>query len=189
MPAFLDSVDFPVPGRTKGRKKEHREGHCIIRALRWLGTTHPHLFPATLIRQEAPDFVLEPRGNGRTWAIEHTDAGEQEYQQWQARTDDQEGVLALPSPDGEAWLGDAPERAFDEAIRLAVRRKSEPNFWRNEPDQAVRCILAYDQTNARLFVSDAHALQSIQRAAATAPGFGVMLVRDAKRVLVAGIEP
>jgi hypothetical protein len=74
LPAFLNSVDFLVPQRTNGRTKDHREGHCIIRALRWLGTADPGLFPATLIRQQAPDFTVELKGVGLAWATEHTDA-------------------------------------------------------------------------------------------------------------------
>ncbi|HEV7263360.1 MAG TPA: hypothetical protein VGN83_00350 [Falsiroseomonas sp.] len=161
----------------------------MIRAIRWLTVKKPDLFPATLMRVEAPDFVLQPRGSAQPWALEHTDAGEPGYQRWLAQTGDEEGAILMPSPDDEGWLGDAPEQTFDQVIHLAVQRKNAPKFWRNAPAQAVRCILAYDQTNAGMFVSDAYALHSIERAAAAAAGFGVMLVRGADRVLVAGIEP
>lgn len=186
--ALMARVDFLVPSRADGRRPAHREGYCVIRAIRWLAANRPELFPATLYRSEAPDFVLQPASGARPLALEHTDAGEQAHQRWLSETEGEQAPLFLPSPDGEGWLGSAPERAFDAAIRAALRRKSADKYWRSSPKAAVRYVLAYDQTNSGLFVSDADAVSMVKRAVADIPGVGMMLVRGSSRVLVAGVH-
>lgn len=193
LPAYLDGVDFQVPGRSEGRRTEHREGHCIIRALRWLGAQRPSLFPATLARQEAPDFVLEPRNGDTPWACEITDAGETAYQHWLGRTADQRGARLIPSPAGDDWCGDAAEHAFALALGTAIGTKSQLGYWRTAPTGSIRCIVAYDQTNTAMFVSDRDAelvLASAVRTVSVATGSPLigMLLRGDTRCLVAGVE-
>lgn len=189
--SLLASVDFAVPSRSAGRRREHREGYCVIRALRWLCTNRHRAFPASLIRQEQPDFILRSRDNDLVWALEHTDAGEQAFQHWLSKVDRQPGASFLPSPGGDGWVGAGPELAFANAIGAAIERKSAPKFWQNAPDRCVRCVLLHDQTNSGLFVSDRdaqNALAASMAKASTAAGRPTvaMLVRGADRVLVAG---
>jgi hypothetical protein len=193
LPAYLSDAEFYVPSRREGRQKEHREGFCIIAALRWLGAAQPDAFPATLIRAEAPDFLLFPQNGGPTWAFEQSDAGEEQYQRWLAVTEAQTAVKFIPSPGDDGWVGDAPERAHAEAIRLAVERKSKAKFWRNAPIDAIRCVLLYDQTNTALFVDDEHAERALKSAVSASISSNMaviaMLVRGRSEVLFAGEMP
>ncbi len=191
LPSLLDGTAFKVPSRTERRLTPHREGHCIQAALRWLGETHPGLFPATLIRQEAPDFLLEAPDGTAMLAIEHTDAGEQAFQEWLRRTEKQAGASLIPSPGNDGWVGDAPERAFAADIARALATKSADHFWRNAAGAQHRCMLLHDQTNAGLFVTDHDAREILRDAlaaldAATSMAWSVILVRGSGRVVVSG---
>jgi hypothetical protein len=80
--ADLQQVDIDVPGRAAGRTKWHRERYCIVSLMRHWLAVQPSRFPATLIRQESPDFVLRHDDSGRKpIAIEVSDFGTEEYQE------------------------------------------------------------------------------------------------------------
>lgn len=161
---FARNLTFNVPRRSEGRTAAHRERFCFIALLKSLLHTDPDFFPATVVRGEAPDFIVL-RNGGAAVAIEHTDAGELEYQRHLAETENVSEPVAVPSPGGHGWVGDAPERAFVEALRISFSRKAASSYWRNAPDSAERWLLIYDQTDAGIFVGDAAALRFLRSAA------------------------
>ena len=161
---FVRSLTFDVPCRSEGRTAAHRERFCFIALLKSLLRTDAASFPATIVRGEAPDFIVL-RKSGAAIAIEHTDAGEFEYQQHLAETDSTDEPVFAPSPGGDGWIGDGPKRAFAEALSVSFSRKAADSYWRNAPESSERWLLAYDQTNTGMFVSDAVALGFLRSAA------------------------
>ena len=136
----------------------------------------------------APDFVLH-RQTLPPLAIEHTNAGQNDFQHWLGATEHTRGVVHIPSPGGNGWIGDVPERAFRTDLEDALRRKMPAKFWRDAPAGSVRCLMIYDQTNTRFFVQDAAARELLHDVfhclpeAAASFSF-VALVRGADRVMV-----
>lgn len=184
---LLQTIDHQVPRRSAGRRSAHRERFCLVALLNALMTSDPHLFPAFVDRAESPDFLLTC-ANGDVVAIEHTDAGEQEYQRFLAEMEEVDAPVSCPSPNGAAWIGDQPERAFLAAIEAAIARKSAERIWTNAPREAKRWLLMYDQTNTGLFIYDEPARQFLGIAAGDAEkrGFALqraMLVRGQGRIL------
>ncbi|PWS35849.1 hypothetical protein DFH01_19980 [Falsiroseomonas bella] len=114
-----------------------------MRTLRWFGTAHPHLFPATLIRQEAPDSVLEPFGNGKAWAIEHTDAGEEDLQKWLRDSELSIAPCAIPDRGSTLKEGDAADALFAREVGRAIGAKVAKDSFRRAPAGALRCVLVY----------------------------------------------
>jgi hypothetical protein len=143
LPAFLDGVDVGLPKRTEGRVAAHREGRCIILALRWLSTAHPALFPATLVRGEAPDFVLEPASGAAAWALEHTDAGDEELQKWFRNIELGLVSPGIPDRGGALAQGDAADVLFAGEAGRAIGAKVAKDSFRYAPADALRCVLVY----------------------------------------------
>ncbi len=143
VPAFLERVDVGLPKRTEGRVSAHREGRCIVSALRWLNAAHPDLFPATLVRGEAPDCVLEPASGAAAWALEHTDAGDEELQKW--LRDIELGIASPSIPDrgGALAEGDAADVLFAREVGRAIGAKIAKGSFRSAPTDALRCVLVY----------------------------------------------
>jgi hypothetical protein len=184
---LVESMDHAVPRRSEGRTKQHRERFCFVALLKTLMTIDAGCFPARVHRGESPDFLLIC-GNGRVCAIEHTDAGEKEYQRHLAGNEDATESVFIPSPNGDGWAGDLPERRFDSALMAALAKKSSASVWRNAPNGAERWLLMYDQTNTRMFISHGQALERLGAVATAADREGnayhrIFLVRDQEQVL------
>ncbi|MBR0681357.1 hypothetical protein GXW74_12750 [Roseomonas eburnea] len=156
--------DRTVPPRGRGRENWHRERFCILNLLAHLQCQTPSLFPAELVRQQAPDFLLRPTVVHSPIAIEHTDAGAHEYQcvlDEDAERDERAPVTigARRSDTGQhakfdGRVSNAPEQCWLQDIRDAIRRKSHLRCWRNAPPNAQRWILAFDNSGAGIFVDD-----------------------------------
>jgi hypothetical protein len=191
--ALLDAVSVEVPPRGPLRFNVHRERFCLVAALRWLARERPDLFPLMVARDrpnQAPDFMLTPVGAGRPVAIEHCDAGLRVYQRWLDRSDNGSPEL-VPSPNGDGWVGDAPERTFEKQVALAICRKRQPKTWRDAPADSKRLILVYDNTSTGMFVKDASVVPLLGNACSLA-GFGqqegesVLLIRSQERAFAWG---
>lgn len=162
--ALIRSLAFEVPRRSEGRTSAHRERFCFTALLKALLSGEAAFLPASIVRGESPDFLIQC-GDGRTIAVEHSDTGEREYQRHLAESEDEQAVAYVPSPSGDGWLGDMPEKAFAKALRETFTRKLPATVWRNAPESAERWLLTYDQTNTRLFLDDASALELLRSAA------------------------
>lgn len=163
----LDRITVSVPQRGEGRQNWQREQACVVALVRTLLNERPQLFPADLIRGDAPDFVLRPNAAVRPIAIEHTDATAWEFQ----RVLDAESsygdlgwvaVGARQGRDGEyedfdGWAGNEPERRWVADVGRAMLRKSGPSSWRDSPAAAERWLLIADECETAVFVSDAKA--------------------------------
>jgi hypothetical protein len=147
VPALLRKVDFKLPKRTEGRLVAHREGHCIIKALGWLAGTHPEFFPATLVRDEAPDFVvkpaIKPASGFEAWSFEHTDAGDEGLQKAFRDAELSRDIYAPSDRQPGLGDGDAADVVFARGVGRAIAKKSNPKSFRNAPDGAFRCVLVY----------------------------------------------
>lgn len=191
---LVEDLTFDAPSRSEGRTPAHRERFCLVALLRHLLLTEPSLFPATIFRNEAPDFLIH-RPCGAAIAIEHTDAGEPHYQRFlseiehaRSETVGPTEVVSIPSPGGDGWIGDAPERTFIEALRASFLRKSAEQTWRNAPASAERWLLIYDQTNTSIYLSNSAAAGFLRCAAqdkggANWPYDRIYLVRSQEIVL------
>lgn len=158
----LAAIHVAVPERNEGRQNWHREQDSVIRFVKHLLDARPNLFPATLTKADAPDFVLAPEGEARPFAIEHTDFGSHEHQRaLDAEAEAEPGTIAfVGGPDG--WAGDVPEEDWASDLEKAVRRKAFEKTWRNAPDEAERWLLLYDNTETSIAVSlNRHDLPSI----------------------------
>lgn len=162
--SLIKNLSFEVPRRSEGRTSAHRERFCFVALLNTLLVTDPDFFPATIVRSEAPDFVIFCPGD-RVFGVEHTDAGEPEYQRHLSETEDSADPVCVPSPNDDGWRGDMPERAFSDALRSALSHMRPEVVWRNAPSAARRWLLTYDQTNTGMFVGNNSALEFLNAAA------------------------
>jgi hypothetical protein len=138
--------------------------------LRALAQCQPALFPMQVERLApgaSPDFVLTD-ASGRVVAVEHTDAGTEEYQRflscagddveldWSPASPRGRGRSTLPVPPPPAppdryrprrdgWVGDAPIERLMGDVLTAVERKSAQKVWRDAPPTADRVLLVYCQ--------------------------------------------
>lgn len=55
---FLAAVDVSVPGRTEGRRSQHRERYCMVHYLQTLADGSLLEFPLRIVRSQSPDFFL-----------------------------------------------------------------------------------------------------------------------------------
>ncbi|WP_372619023.1 hypothetical protein [Falsiroseomonas sp.] len=148
--SLIAGIDTSVPGRLKGRRNWHRERYCIAAFMRHLCATAPNVFPAELIRQQSPDFMLVSEVYTRALAIERTDASAVEFQDRldaEATLSDPEAKFLPPHGSGSAdtWRRD---------LRSAVQRKSSPNRWRYSVPGSARCLLAHELMESFMFVDD-----------------------------------
>ncbi len=187
--ALLDAIPVDVPPRGPLRFNAHRERYCLVAALRWLARVRPDYFPAIVARErtnQSPDFVLRPASGRRSVGMEHCDAGLRVYQRWLDRADNHLPEL-VPSPGNDGWVGDAPERSFENQIAIAICRKRRPKVWRHAPAESNRLILVYDNTSTGIFIHDA-SVQHLLRNACTRAGCNereresVLLIRSQDRV-------
>lgn len=145
----LQSVVLKLDYIEGRRRTAAAERFCAIALLRRLHRIKGHFFPASLARAEAgmsPDFVLSATQGGLRVAVEHTDAGEEDYRRWERTIGSSPGVHHVPSPGGGGWVGDEPEQAYATALRRAVASKSANDHWRGLPS-APRWLLVGDRTN------------------------------------------
>lgn len=203
--ALITAIDISVRSRKLGRENWERERFNLAALLRYLAASVPSLLPATLIRQQSPDFVFAPTNTRRVLAIEHTDAANPDFQ----RRLDADAISAVRAPSVQSsdnadvafignqpdgWIGDAPEQAWSDDIRAAFQRKQRLTKWAKEPAGAVRCMLIYDLTEADIFVSDLAASQIAHGlfgdfSTALVPIQCAAIVRSAERVLWVGPDP
>lgn len=203
--ALISAIDISVRSRKLGRENWERERFNLAALLRYLAASVPAALPATLVRQQSPDFVLAPTNARQVLAIEHTDAADPDFQH-RLDADAPSAVRAASvqssnsadlafignQPDG--WIGNAPEQAWSGDIRAAFQRKQKLTKWAKEPAGAVRCMLIYDLTETDIFVSDraasqiAHGLLS-DFSNALVPIQCAAIVRSAERVLWVGPDP
>jgi predicted nucleotidyltransferase len=145
----LDRLDRRVPGRGKGRTKDHREHFCIVRYLQFLAGAEHLPLPVTLTKtpvgDDPPDFTLAWAG-GRKETLELTDGSTREYQRALSLASD--GDLTLPininTPDkvaAELWADILFAAFLDKARRLEHGRFH------------IDHLLIYDLTGLGLFVS------------------------------------
>ncbi|MFP3938829.1 MAG: nucleotidyltransferase family protein [Thermoanaerobaculia bacterium] len=80
----LDELNRRVPGRLKGRTKEHREHYCILRYLRFMAGAGELETPLILRKapknQDPPDYTLEWPDSRTTETFELTDGSTEAYQ-------------------------------------------------------------------------------------------------------------
>ncbi len=147
----IECLPTDVPPRGPLRPNWRRERYCNVALLRHLSGVRQHLFPLWVARVDAPDFVLAPcRPDSPMVAVEVTDAGEREHQDWLGEIAACPGVHHIPSPCGSGWNDDAARRHFSTALGEAVKRKLACKFWRNAADLP-RWLVLYDNTNAGWF--------------------------------------
>ena len=150
----LTNLPFNVPARGHGRQTWHRERYCIVALLKFFAKCRPDIFPATLIRQESPDFLMKKDYASPCISIEHTDLGSSEYQKFLAQ-EAKRGVTGWATiGDTDGWVGDGPERIWRHDLATAISKKTNPKCWQRSPKSAERLILAYDQSEANILVSD-----------------------------------
>lgn len=195
----LQAFPREVPDRQCGRENWHRERVGILALLEHLVIHQPSLFPAMLVRQQAPDFLLCSESGALTVAIEHTEVGAEDFQ----RTLDHEAcsdpsaitpIGARYGANGEMtglreWNGDAAERLWQSDVQDALMRKRPQKFWRNADASCPRWILAYDNSEGSIFVSDDTALCTLRQIAELSASrsdqiSALAMVRGAQRVLV-----
>jgi hypothetical protein len=190
---MIAAIPIDVPPRGPHRSNAHRERVCLLAALRWIARLRPALFPANATRQrpnQSPDFVMTPALGGSPIGLEHCDAGLRVYQRWLDRCDDEAPELT-PSPNGDEWVGDAPERSFEKQIALAICRKRRPKTWRDAPLGSGCLILVYDKTSTGMLVNDAPVPHLLRCACARAQcddraNESVLVVRSQERVFAWG---
>jgi hypothetical protein len=206
--AFIASIDTSVRSRGRGRENWERERFNICALLSYLAATAPTLFPATLTRQQSPDFVLAPGCADRPLAIEHTDAGSHDFhRRLDAESAPSMGGITERNPGQTATrslplfgdprhgaVGDAPAQSWSSDMRAAFQRKQLPGKWRTAPDGAPRCMLIYDSTEQFIFVDDdeAHRIADrllVEYSNGTVPIHCAAIVRPAGRVLWIGPAP
>jgi len=185
----LHSADVPVPSGSEGRENWHREQHCAVTLVRFLLTDRPDLFPATLLRSDAPDFVLSPDvAAHRAIGIEHTDMGSQTFQRTldAASASGEPSLVILIGPDG--CVGDAPAQAWTDDLRDAVVRKSDPKCWRGSPAGTARWLLIYDNARTAIAVENQEArrrVSALLHTESAAAGIdAIALVRDPGTVVL-----
>jgi hypothetical protein len=74
----LGEIDTSVPHRTEGRRKHHKERHCIVPYLTALARSSLLEFPLRVKKWESPDFLLH-FPDGTVTGIEITEAGTERY--------------------------------------------------------------------------------------------------------------
>lgn len=121
----LGSIGAWVGPRTGPDKRTHgeKEDYVLRRLLvAWKETgrlEYPLEISATTDQKHAPDFILA-WSNGEFLGVEVTEAGDESYQAWLTRTEDEDKVEAYRK---DGYVGDEPERDAAGDILDAIRRK------------------------------------------------------------------
>lgn len=184
----ISGLPTDVPGRGSQRPNWKRGRFCAVVLLRHLFKSHQHLFPLAVERIDSPDFVFAPPQPALSIAVEVTDAGEPEHQDWMDRSAASPGVFShVPDPPEAASQGNPYEQAFVAALDQAVVRKLDAKFWRHAADLP-RWLLLYDNSLTRADVSDVDAEACLCELAQRRQKDGLhalVLVRAAEVVMIA----
>ena len=162
----LSSIDCSVPGRTKGRKSNHRERYCLKIYLMQLFQNKLLKFPLKIKKEEAPDFLV--LCFDEIIALEVTDAAAEDYQRAMTELEKsppgtmlEKGIHKLVKPGeeltGPGWNGNSVEIEWVSVILNSIINKTEslnqPHF---KPADRYE-LLIYDNSDvsAMLHVKDA----------------------------------
>lgn len=139
----LAAVDIFVPGRTKGRTKEHTERYSICHLLSTLAETGYLSYPLCLSKRERPDFLLNC--NGQKIGIEVTEATSEDYSEHltYAESNNKDFIEPALFKHGEklsknkknelltaeklisdGWAGDGAEEEWSLFIKEAIEKKT-----------------------------------------------------------------
>jgi hypothetical protein len=118
------------------------------------------LFPATVSRTEAPDFVMKPHRFDFFIGIEHTDVASQSYQRYLADTEQTETEeVTFFSPDG--YVPGRSAELFCDELRSAISKKIKDKYWRNLRTPGRRLLLLYDMSDYSEHISHESRLDKI----------------------------
>lgn len=162
-------INWDVPERGKGRKSVHEERYCMKFYLDVLATTHNILFPITVRKTETPDFIIL-RSSNRSFGLEHTNAGPQEWHRQMSRLsnapkgslleclpeENLEQALREPGENltGDGWTERGATIEWGKSMVWSIIKKTIDLNEKNYEDAEKYELLIYDSSQVSEFVRD-----------------------------------